>query len=334
VFVSPLTTVVADRVQDGGKTVAEAVADIQASLGLSVSPMTDFTAAGAVGAAEVGLAARAVGAIVIETSKLVAGASVDAASAARLIKEATGSQLAVLAATLANSTAATPAAKAAEAAAALAGQLNLNATTVKAVAEQVSKPAGAGDVPGPFISVRRFAYTNANNYSYVLFTGDNSKLDADGQFSAHDFRKTVQAGANLPYNRNQRYWTGTEWKTCALQGQVIIAIKLGTATTPQTSLYCGGSRSESKVATEDIAGKTLREVVTKIRAFPIGGVKLMKFAAMPADFESRFRFQRMFAERNGGVWYAFKDSVAAEPIWTIRFNGSATSALRTALGIP
>ena len=269
VFVSPLITVVADRVQDGGKTVAEAVADIQASLGLSVSPMTDFTAAGAVGAAEVGLAARAVGAIVIETSKLVAGASVDAASAARLIKEATGSQLAVLAATLANSTASTPAAKAAEAAAAVAGQLNLNVTTVKAVAEQVSKAAGAGDVPGPFISVRRFAYTDANNYSYVLFTGDNSALDADGQFSADDVRKTVSFGANLPFNRNQRYWTGTEWKTCALQWQVITAIKLGTATTPQTSLYCGGSRSESKGATEDIAGKTLREVVTKIRACPL-----------------------------------------------------------------
>lgn len=269
VFVSPLTTVVADRVQDGGKTLAEAVADIQATLGLSVSPMTDFTAVGAAGAAEVGLAARAVGAIVIETSKLVAGASVDPASAARLIKEATGSQLAVLAATLANSTATTPAAKVAEAAAAVAAQLNLSATTVKAVAEQVSKPAGAGDVPGPFISVRRFAYSDANNYSYVLFAGDSSALDADGQFSAHDVRKTVLAGANLPFNRNQRYWTGTEWKTCALQWQVITGIKAGTATTPQTSLYCGGSRSESRVTTEDIAGKTLREVVTRIRAYPL-----------------------------------------------------------------
>ena len=134
VFVSPLTTLVADRVQEGGKTVAVAVAEIQATLGLSVSPMTDFTVAGAAGAGEVGLAARTVGVIVIETSKLAAGASVDALSAARLIKEATGSQLAVLAATLANSTATTPAARAAEAAAAVAGQLNLRADTVKAVA--------------------------------------------------------------------------------------------------------------------------------------------------------------------------------------------------------
>ena len=66
----------------------------------------------------------------------------------------------------------------------------------------------------------------------------------------------------------------------------------------------------------------------------LGGVKVLKFAAMPAGFEDRFRFQRMFAERAGAVWYAFKDTVPAEPDWTIRLNGGATTALRAALGIP
>ena len=267
VFVSPLTTVVANIVQDSGKTLAEAVAQVQVSLGLSASPMTDFTAAGA--AADVGLAARSVGAIVIETSKLVAGNGVDAAAAARLIKEATGSQLAVLATTLAASTAATPAAKVAEAAAAVAAQLNLNASTVKAVADQLARPTGIAEVPGPFVSLRRFAYTDANHYSYTLFTGDSSQLDGDGRFTANEVRKTLSAGANLPFNRNQMYWTGTEWKTCALQWQVITAIKLGTATTPQTSSYCGASRAEGKVVSEDITGKTLREVVTRFRAYPL-----------------------------------------------------------------
>ena len=49
----------------------------------------------------------------------------------------------------------------------------------------------------------------------------------------------------------------------------VVTTKLGTATTPQTSPCCGDSRSERKVATEDIAGKTLREVVTKFRAYPL-----------------------------------------------------------------
>jgi hypothetical protein len=65
----------------------------------------------------------------------------------------------------------------------------------------------------------------------------------------------------------------------------------------------------------------------------LGGVKVLKFAAMPPGFEDQFRFQRMFAERNGGVWYAFKDRVATEPQWSIRLNTTATAALLEALGI-
>jgi hypothetical protein len=267
VFVSPLTTVVANIIEDSGKTLAEAVAQVQDTLGLSASPMTDFTATGA--AADVGLAARVVGTVIIETSKLAVDGNVAAGPTAQLIREATTSQLAFLAAALAASTAETPEAKAAEAAAALASQLNLSAATVSAVAEQLVKPTGTAEAPGPFVNVRRFAYTDANNYSYTLFTGDNSQLDADGKFTANEVRNTVSAGVNLPFNRNQMYWTGTEWKTCELQWQVITGIKAGTATTPQTSAYCGASRNESKIATEDIAGKTLREIVTKIRAYPL-----------------------------------------------------------------
>ena len=64
----------------------------------------------------------------------------------------------------------------------------------------------------------------------------------------------------------------------------------------------------------------------------VGGVRLLKFAAMPAGFESRFQFTRRFAERDGAVWCAFKD-VPAETTWSIRLNGRASDALRTALGI-
>lgn len=62
-------------------------------------------------------------------------------------------------------------------------------------------------------------------------------------------------------------------------------------------------------------------------------MELLRFAATPAGLEDRFHFQRLFAERNGDVWYAFKDTLPAEPNCTIRLNGSATTALRVALGI-
>ena len=65
----------------------------------------------------------------------------------------------------------------------------------------------------------------------------------------------------------------------------------------------------------------------------VGGVRLLKFAAMPDGFDGRFHFARRFAERNGSVWYAFKDGMVSEPTWSIRLNGSATDALRAAPGI-
>ena len=65
----------------------------------------------------------------------------------------------------------------------------------------------------------------------------------------------------------------------------------------------------------------------------VGGVRLLKFAAMPAGFEDQFRFTRMFAQRSGGVWCAFKDRMPTAPIWTIRPNKAATDALKQALEI-
>ena len=65
----------------------------------------------------------------------------------------------------------------------------------------------------------------------------------------------------------------------------------------------------------------------------VGGVRLLKFAALPDGFEANYRFQRLYAERNGGVWYAFKDVVAATPNHSIRLNREGSDALRQALGI-
>ncbi len=267
VFVSPLTTAVADIVKDSGKTVAEAAEQVKSTLQLSGSPLANFTAAG--GDANAALAARSLGAVVIETTKLAVAAGVSAAEAAALIKTATTTQLNLVASTLASSTATTPAAKAAEVLVAVKAELNLESGTVKAVAEQLAKPAGTADAPGPFVSLRRFAYTDANNYSYTVFVGDSSKTDTNGEFVASEVRKTVSAGADAPFNRNQVYWTGTEWKTCALQWEVSTRNKAASSNTPQTSSYCDGAKFSSKVSSEDISGKTLREVVTKIRSSPL-----------------------------------------------------------------
>ena len=267
VFVSALTTAVVDIAQDSGKSVADAVAQVKASLNLASSPLADFTAAN--GHADAALAARALTAVVIEATKLAAAGGLSGAQTAALLKTTRTTQLDLLAETLASSTGTDAAAKAAEAVAALHGALNLSAATVVAVAEQLSKPAGTADAAGPFVSLRRFAYTDANNYSYTVFTGDSSQPDASGEYVANELRITQAAGADVPFNRNQMYWTGSEWQTCALQWQVVSRIKPGTAATPQTSHYCAASRAESKVVWDDVSGKMLREVVAQFRAYPL-----------------------------------------------------------------
>lgn len=267
VFVSPLTTVVAGLVQDSGKTVAEAAAQVQAQLGLAVSPLGDYTAAGA--PAELALAARAVGTVMVETTRLAADAGVAAGPAARLVREASHNQLTALAAALAGSTADSPGGRARAAAEAVAAALNLSPATVMAVAEQLAKPAGPPDVRGPFISALRFTYTDANNYNYVLFTGDSSQQATDGSFTAHDVRGNMVAGSAIPFSRNQMYWTGSAWQVCNDHWQVITGIQVATASKPQTSTYCGGSRAEVRATNQDIAGQTMRTVITRMRAYPL-----------------------------------------------------------------
>jgi hypothetical protein len=267
VFVSALTTAVVDIAKDSGKSVADVTAQVKASLGLSTSPLADFTAAG--GDANAALAAKALTLLVIETTQLATANGVSSAQTTALVKTASTSQLEVLAATLSASTGTTAAAKAAEASAAVKAELNLSAATVAAVAAAVSQPVGTPDAPGPFVSLRRFAYTDAANYSYTVFTGDSSVTDSSGEYVANEVRKTQATGADALFNRNQVYWTGSAWQTCALQWQVITKIKPVDAAGNSSSTYCGGSRNEGKVAVEDIAGKTMREVVTRIRAYPL-----------------------------------------------------------------
>lgn len=265
VFVSPVTTLVADVAKDTGKSAAEAAAQVQAAFSLQALPLAPNIPAG--GSAELLLAGRALGALTIQTAQLATANGVPAAQVAALVRETTSAQLPVLAAALAGSTASSTAARAQEAAAAALDAMNLSAASVRAVADQLARPAGTADVPGPFVSLRRFAYTDANTYSYTVFVGDSSVTDSNGRFKASEVRHSLSAGTALPFNRNQVYWTGTEWKACERQWEVSHT-RSGTTTTPQLSTYCGASNSETRVVTEDIAGQTLRAVVTRFRAHP------------------------------------------------------------------
>jgi len=267
VFVSPLTTVVANTAADAGISVAEATARVQSQLGLAVSPLSDFTAAGA--PPDLGLAARAVGQVMIGTATVAAKAGVAAEPAARLVREAVIGQLPVLGTALEASagTEATPAQRIEAAAKAVATQLNLDEKTVGKLADALAQPTVASDAAGPFVSVRRFTYTDAGTYSYQIFTGDSSKTDADGAWLASEPRANLVNGEAIAFSRNQLYWTGSAWNNCD-NGFAVVKTVAQTATAPQKSTYCGGSKSEGRTTWKDIGGKTLREVIADMRAYP------------------------------------------------------------------
>lgn len=267
VFVSALTDAVVDAMATDGLSRADATAQVQQALGLAVSPLADFTATG--GDAAAALAARALTSLTVATTQLAERQSVPAAQAKALVAMVTRAHLAEVATALADSSAADPAARVAAAVAAVHASLNLNDSTVAAAAQSVASPAGVPDAPGPFVSVRRFTYTSAGDYSYTLFTGDSSATDAAGEFVADEQRKTVSAGVDQPFNRNQLYWTGSGWHNCAARWRVSTHVKQDLATGRQTSVYCGGLRAASQVSTQDIGGRTLREVVAQIRAYPL-----------------------------------------------------------------
>lgn len=284
---------------------------------------------------------------------------------------------------------------------------------------------------GPFSSLRNFSFTDVNNYSWRVYSGDDSVVDGNGDSLAVETRKNVSGGVDQRFVRNRSYWTGSEWFDCPNSGPVNSI----NAAAPYRWVYCKGYVEELALSVKlSLAGRFMREVINDIHAyrptdgsaysswgpqltahpqladtrFPtgasmeyrglkpianpeaiataatdqvrvapsatsgvafdavvnkarftrsnclasngqstnystqldtvytiktVGGVRLLKFTAMPEIFETRVRYARRFAERNGGVWHAFKDKLATETQWSVRLDGSAASALHTALGI-
>ena len=89
----------------------------------------------------------------------------------------------------------------------------------------------------------------------------------------------------------------------------------------------------NRLASNGFTGNFITLLDTTYKIESLGGVRVLSFAAMPPGFEDGHYFQRLFVEREGSVWYAYKDSMPSTPNWTIRLNREAGSALLAALGL-
>jgi hypothetical protein len=272
-FVSPLTTLVVDIAASQGLSTPEAEAAVKTQLGLANSPLADFVAGAD---AQAGTFARTVNTVIIEVTKLANASTTVVSPEARqaLIASVTTGDLKTLATLVNSAGTGTPAEVAAAVTQTVLEERNLSATTV---AEQATFVLGTTTPPapvatGPFVSLRRFTYTDANNYQFQAFVGDSTP-EANGTFKVSEARANLVGGVNQAFNRNTAYWskTGNAWVVCDRQWQIIVVTPAAPASgatpaTPQKSTFCGASLSSTNESVEDVSGKKMADVVAAVRA--------------------------------------------------------------------
>ena len=275
VFVSPLTTLVADAAVRARISPAEADRVVQQQLGMTNSPLSDFVSSSDAQAARL---ARTVNTVIVEVTKLAVARGLPADQTQALVRSAAGDDLPLLAARVqaaslhtGTGTTAQLLAVARDAAAGVLADRNINASTV-AVQAEIAKALSAGstaEVPAGFeTTVRRFAYADAANYSIHLNSGNPAATNAAGEYDVNEIRVGVAGGVSQAFNRNQAWWTGSQWLVCD-NGWRIVKVTAQTATEPQKSLFCGAGRSESRIVTKDIGGRRMADVIAEFRAFPL-----------------------------------------------------------------
>ena len=282
VFVSPVTTIVTDvMAASGTKDPASAIELVRAQLGMSLSPLDNFIDKGANGTpAEKTDAARvkSIAQVVTQLNQQVANTAdaggVSAADKKTLISFVVLNNLNTVVTQVDNNNG-TNTSTVADLAKAVLSSSGLSTTTVvaqAAAAKQVasSTPVVATATPTPFVTLRDFRYTDANNYFVRLYEG-NDIADADGFKYANEIRQRKVGGQVVSGARNQAFWDATagNWFTCPADGWQINKYKLPTATATGSSSLCRGYSDTNQRSVRDISGSKISDIVKEIRAYPL-----------------------------------------------------------------
>jgi hypothetical protein len=279
IFVSPITTIVQDvMVATGATNPAAAIEQVKTQLGMTISPLDNFIALKATGstdAARAGTIAQVITAITQQVATTAASAPVPPTAAATnvLITAVVLNNLSTIASSVATQNTSAPTAIATSVVASV-GITSATVATQAQVATTIAtaSPPVVSTTPTPFVSLRDFRYTDANNWSYRVFTGDDV-LQADGFKYSNDVRKQLVGGVDTAFNRNRAFFNTTtnSWYACPSDGYLAIRYTDPTAAGDNNSLYCHTYASSTHRAAEDIAGQTIGSVVDKIRASGLPG---------------------------------------------------------------
>jgi hypothetical protein len=291
VFVSPLTTLVQNRIDFSGDTLADAVAFIQAQAGLAISPLTDYTAGGedADHAAKVARLAvmvqlthaDALAGVVGEQD--VAGNTITQADLDALLLDSLTAALPSLSAIVADPAIADAAPEDLqqaldEAKEAFVAQSALTVQSVPVLIGASRLPAGSGaDEPAAGASLRALRYTDADNWFYraLVSTVQDATPDDDGLTRYYDLRSQKAAGDVTSWGfggsvlrANDPHWNGSAWVTCPLGTRNTVGTRDADGRADYN--YCDGYEQGVSTRTGvDVSGRSVRSVVEEmVRPFP------------------------------------------------------------------
>jgi trimeric autotransporter adhesin len=117
-------------------------------------------------------------------------------------------------------------------------------------------------------------YTDAANWYYRYFssTAAQNTPDASGLQRFVDNRKrsiasVVQVWGDPAYTRTDTYYDGSAWSVCPTSFENTNTVR--DAQGRSESFYCGAYHGSSVRSVVDVAGQTMSDVVTQIRAYPL-----------------------------------------------------------------
>ncbi len=293
--VTPLTTLVQQVVASTGATTDAAAATIQSGLGLTGSPLVDFTTVSGAEGTQSAVAARllvraqqdAATALASAVGQPVPGSST-AVSAAD-VRDAVATTLATLlpqvAAAVQDTVSSCTGGIASSAclgavntaAAAVVREAELTpASVVAVVASQVTPPTASGPDPSgtlPFFSTSG----DRDSWSYRIFRAGAADLvpDANGRTGFRELRQATNASGGVDTwgpgssfsRRNDTFWNGSTWRTCPANFVNRQTPRDAQGRTRYT--YCDGlEEGNSQRSIVDISGRSLLSVVEQIRALP------------------------------------------------------------------
>lgn len=273
VFVSPITTIVADVMAASGATdPAAAIEQVRLQLGMTGSPLSNYVATrdSDPDAARTGSIAQVITEIQKEIARTADAAGVETDKKQALISVVVLNNLSTIASNVAGNTG-----TAADLGQSLVQSQGISAGTVVAQAEVASKlttstPDAPSSTPVPFVTVRDLRYTDSDNWSYRLFTG-NDVADSAGFKYANEIRRQKAGGNPRAYQRDASYYdeVTAKWYECPSDGYMAVKINADAAGN-QVSLFCHTFASTMRRTDESIAGLTMRSVIERIRGSGIG----------------------------------------------------------------